>query len=69
MDGRQLARKRKFDLWFWRYSDGSIIKEDQLAIIESVGIYNTLLVHKHNPNAHELVEAFRELNARDHASK
>lgn len=35
IDDRQLARKRKFDLWFWKYNDGSIVKEDELALIEA----------------------------------
>jgi hypothetical protein len=32
-DDRHLARKRKFDWWFWKYSDGSILKEDGIAVI------------------------------------
>ena len=48
LDNRQLARKRKFDLWFWKYNDGSMVKEDGLAIVEGVEIYNTLLLHKKN---------------------
>lgn len=65
-DNRQLARKRKFDLWFWKYSDGNIIKEDELAFIEGVSIYNTLLLHKKNEYFDEIVLAFKALNARDY---
>ena len=43
MDERQYARKRKFDLWFYFYNDGSLIKEDGLAIVEGTEIYNALL--------------------------
>ena len=42
IDDRQLARKRKFDLWFWKYNDGSLLKEDGIALIEGVEIYNSL---------------------------
>ena len=38
IDDRQLARKRKFDLWFWKYNDWSLLKEDGIALIEGVEI-------------------------------
>lgn len=65
-DDRQLARKRKFDLWFWKYNDGSIIKEDELALIEGVSVYNTLLLHRDNEHFDEILLAFKALNARDY---
>jgi hypothetical protein len=34
LDERHLARKRKFDLWFWKFNDGSLLKEDGIAVIE-----------------------------------
>ncbi|MBX9784225.1 MAG: hypothetical protein K2X48_13125 [Chitinophagaceae bacterium] len=63
-DERQLARKRKFDFWFWKYNDGSIIKEDGVAIVEDVEILNSLLVHRSNPLCMEIIFAFKDLNAR-----
>ncbi len=63
-DERHLARKRKFDLWFWKYNDGSIIKEDGVAIVEGTEILNSLLVHRNNPNCTDLIFAFKDLNAR-----
>jgi len=66
IDNRQVSRKRKFDLWFWKYNDGSIIKEDELAVIEGVKIYNTLLIHKENEYFDGILKAFKELNARDY---
>jgi len=66
VDNRQMARKRKFDLWFWKYNDGTIIKEDELAFIEGTKIYNTLLLHKDNDQFDEILKAFKELNARDY---
>ncbi|MEO8761185.1 MAG: DUF6169 family protein [Bacteroidia bacterium] len=62
MDDRQLARKRKFDFWFWKYNDVSIIKEDGIAVIESVQILNTLLVNKYNLQLTEIILSFKELN-------
>jgi Family of unknown function (DUF6169) len=63
-DERHLARKRKFDSWFWRYNDGSIIKEDGVAVVEDMEILNSLLVHRNNPHCAEIIFAFKELNAR-----
>jgi hypothetical protein len=63
-DERHLARKRKFDLWFWKYIDGSIIKEDGVAVVEGIEILNSLLVHRNNPHCTELIFAFKDLNAR-----
>ena len=64
LDERQYARKRKFDYWFWKYNDGSILKEDRIAIIEDVEILNSLLILKSNPHCGEVVFAFKELNER-----
>lgn len=64
LDERHLARKRKFDLWFWKFSDGTILKEDGVAVIEDVEILNSLLVHRNNPHCTEIIFAFKDLNAR-----
>jgi hypothetical protein len=62
IDERHLARKRKFDLWFWKFNDGSLYKEDGIAMIEGVEIYNSLLVHKANKKLTEIILAYKELN-------
>ena len=59
-----MARKRKFDYWFWKYSDDSIIKEDGVAVVDDMEILNSLLVHKNNPHSTEIIFAFKDLNAR-----
>ena len=64
IDERQYARKRKFDLWFYMYNNGSLIKEDGLALVEGSEIYNTLLIHKSNQQLTEIILAFKELNER-----
>lgn len=64
LDDRQLARKRKFDIWFWKYNDGSLIKEDELAIVDGVEIYNSMIIHKSNKHLKEVILAFKELNER-----
>ena len=61
-DDRHLARKRKFDFWFWKYNDGTILKVDSLAVIEDMEIYNSVLVHKDNVNATRIIEGFYLLN-------
>ena len=63
-DDRHLARKRKFDFWFWKYDDGSILKEDGLAVIAGMEIYNSILLHKQNPFADKIIAAFKTLNER-----
>ncbi len=64
LDQRQYARKRKFDLWFYLYNDGSLIKEDGLAVTDGVEIYNSMLLHKQNSQLTEIIPAFKELNER-----
>ena len=64
IDERHLARKRKFDFWFWKYNDGSIIKEDGVAVVEDLEILNSLLVHQNNPYRSEIIFAFKDLNSR-----
>jgi hypothetical protein len=64
MDERQYARKRKFDLWFYAYNDGSLIKEDGLALVEGTEIYNAMILHKHNKQLTDIILAFKELNER-----
>lgn len=64
LDDRQLARKRKFDTWFWKYNDGSLIKEDDIAVVEGVEIYNSMILHKSNKHFAEVILAFKELNGR-----
>ena len=62
MDQRQLSRKRKFDRWFWKYNDGSLIKEDDIAVIKGTEIYNSLILHKANKYLKEILMAYKELN-------
>jgi hypothetical protein len=65
LDDRHLARKRKFDFWFWKFNNkGEILKEDGLAVIDGTEIYNSVLVHKGNNNANQIFQAFRTLNQR-----
>jgi hypothetical protein len=62
LDDRQLARKRKFDWWFWKYNDGSIIKEDGIAVVEDVELINSLLIHRDNPHLLDIILAYKHLN-------
>lgn len=62
LDGREMARKRKFDIWFFNYNDGTLLKEDSLAVVEGVDIYNSIIIHKHNPQLTQIILAFKELN-------
>jgi Family of unknown function (DUF6169) len=61
-DQRQVARERKFDFWFKKYNDGSIIKENEILYLDEVELINSLLIHKKNPQLLEIILAFKELN-------
>lgn len=61
-DNRQLARKRKFDYWFWKYNNSQILKEDGQAIVDGKEIINTVILHKQNPSLREILISFAELN-------
>jgi hypothetical protein len=64
LDDRQLSRKRKFDTWFWKYNDGTLLKEDDIAVVDGVEILNSMIVHKSNAHLKEIILAFKELNER-----
>jgi hypothetical protein len=61
-DGRQLARKRKFDYWFDKYNEGVFMKSDHVAVVEDMQIYNSIILHVHNGNRQEILAAYEELN-------
>ncbi len=62
LDERQLARKRKFDLWFTSFKNEMVIKLDGVATVEGVSIYNAILVHRNNKEVTEIESAFNDLN-------
>ncbi len=64
-DGRELLRKKKFDLWFRKYDDGTIIKVDGHIAVPNFNIYNAILIHKDNPKKNRFIEVFNDLNATD----
>ena len=64
-DGRELLRKRKFDLWLRKYDDGTIIKVDGHIDVPGFQIYNAILIHKDNPRKNRFIEAFNDLNEPD----
>lgn len=62
LDDRQYARKRKFDLWFHTYNNGSLMKEDGVALVDGVEILNAILLHKQHQQLQAILDAFRVLN-------
>ncbi len=61
-DYREHLRKRKFDNWFKKNDDGSIIKIDRKIVIAETVLFNSLLIHKDNPFKNNFIEVFIELN-------
>lgn len=64
-DGKELLRKRKFDQWFKKYDDGSVIKIAGHVSLPGIDIYNAILIHKDNPRKNIFIEAFSSLNGVD----
>lgn len=62
LDERHWARKRKFDYWYWKYSNDTLIKEDGYAIIEGTEIISSIILRKDNPNFNNILFAFAEIN-------
>ncbi|MFL9482714.1 DUF6169 family protein [Chitinophagaceae bacterium LWZ2-11] len=62
IDKRQSARKRKFDIWFSKYNNNSLIKEDRIAIINDTAIHNSILMHKQNKQLEQILFAYNDLN-------
>jgi len=62
-DSKELLRKKKFDMWFRQYDDGTIIKIDGHIATKDFEIYNTILIHKDNPKKNRFIEAFNDLNS------
>ncbi len=63
-DGKELARKRKFDQWFLEYNNGIFIKVDEILIDR----YNkkfpiSLILSNSNPYRAEIFEAFVQIAA------
>lgn len=62
LDNRHLARKRKFEGWFSRYNDGTLIKADNVATIEDTEIHNSIILHVRNESRQEILRAYEDLN-------
>ena len=63
LDNRQRARKRKFDQWFFKLNDGSLIKENGIVLSDEMEYYSGMIVHRNNPYLSKFLEAFRDLHA------
>lgn len=61
-DGRELLHKRKFDQWFRKYDDGTIIKINGHIAVPDFNIYNAILIHKENKRKNLFIEAFNDMN-------
>jgi len=63
-DGREIGRKRKFDIWFARYNKGNYHKEEGLIISGGMVIFNALIIHNNHPKKREIIEAYKLINTR-----
>lgn len=62
LDGRQRARKRKFDQWFFKFNDGNLIKENGTVLSGELAYYSGMILHRNNPHLSKFLEAFRDLH-------
>ncbi len=62
-DGKELARKRKFDQWFTEYNDETFIKVDKNLIDNNNNLFPvSLIISKLNPFEQEIFSAFVHLS-------
>ena len=64
-DYKEHIRKRKFDSWFKKSDDGSIIKIDRKIAVAASVLHNSLLIHKDNPYKNSFIQAFIDLNEKN----
>ena len=62
LDHRHQARKRKFEGWFSRQNDGTLLKADNVAVIDGSEIYNSIILHTHNESPEAILRAYEDLN-------
>jgi len=61
-DGKEFARKRKFDFWFSLYNNETFVKIDEVIIDEKKNIFPiSLIISKLNPNRGVIIDAFIEM--------
>ena len=61
LDGKEQKREMLFSRWFMQYNDGSICKYDASSATDGYMLYVSLYIHRDNPNARQLVNAFYDL--------
>ncbi len=61
-DERQYLRKRKFDIWFDRFTSSKILKIDSSIESEDYVVLNTLLVSRQHPLLESIIAAFISFN-------
>ena len=62
-DGKELARKRKFDQWFREYNNDTFIKVDKNLVDKNNNLFPvSLIILKSNPYEEEIFKAFVQLS-------
>ncbi len=61
-DSRELARKRKFDIWFNKYHNNAFVKGEYAAIFGEEKVYNSMILSKDNPLWYYFLVACDRLN-------
>lgn len=62
-DGKELARFRKFNIWFNKFNTDFFLKVDK-SFYDSkqhITYYNSLIIRQDNPYKEEIIEAFEDL--------
>jgi hypothetical protein len=62
LDNRHLARRRKFEGWFSRHNDGTLMKVDNVAVIDGTEIHNSIILHRRNESREHILLAYEDLN-------
>jgi Family of unknown function (DUF6169) len=62
-DGKELARFRKFSIWFNKFNTDLFLKIDKSFwdVKQNTTYYNSLIIRQDNPYKEEIIEAFEDL--------
>lgn len=65
LDGKEEKRRKLFDRWFIKYSDGTIDKYDAASHSGDYNLFASIYMRDTNPNKGQLVNAFYDLMKSD----
>ena len=65
LDGKEAKRRKLFDRWYKLYNDGTLDKLDASASTADYELFISIYFTRNNPHRKDLIQAFRDLLAKD----